>query len=153
LKKKYGLGNVLETPFNTELGPLVTQEAEVALVIEPNTTYALQNGARVLVDFTKPAALTAFFTIKKNAKTQKKELQKLLTAIRAQIPLDQDRAIRIAEKYFPGSDEAILRTAIKNICESDSYCPRLQFTKEELEYGLLLRGFVELKSKVNYLQR
>ena len=61
LKAKYKLGNLLQTPFNTELGPLLTQEADAAIVMEPNTAYALKNGAKELINFaTMEAVMTGF---------------------------------------------------------------------------------------------
>ncbi len=143
LKDQFALSGILETSFNTELGPLLTQEADLAVVIEPNLTYALANGAKIIIDLTKsPAVLTGLFTTKEILKNQKKEINELLQLLQKGIQLfekDQELSFRIAKKYFPIIEDSILVAAIKNIKTAQTFCQNLQFTDEEITAGLELR--------------
>ena len=143
LKDEYKFAAIIETPFNTELRPLLTQEADLAIVIEPNTTYAIRNGARKLLDFFDTiAVLTGFSTTKNFAIKKQKELKELFAKVKYGVQKfysDENLTLLIAKKYFPMVEESVLREAIANLRKSQVYCPDLQFTDEEIKAGLELR--------------
>ena len=113
LKKEKKLGAMIQTPFNTELGPLLTQEADMAIVLEPNLTYALKNGAREIMDFSKKkAVMTGIMTTRHNYEKNRKEIEIFLADIRESIKKicsDEEYAYGIAKKNFPMVEEEVLR--------------------------------------------
>lgn len=143
LADKMGL-LLIETPFNTELGPLLTQEADAALILEPNYSQAMRNGARSLLSLSdEPFAFTGF--------TSKKKQPKFLSALKKAIKIfyeDDVKTLEIAKKYFPLDNEDLMN-AIKNIRSLKPYS--LKFSKKEIENALKLRGikFDKLKEKLN----
>lgn len=143
LKKKYELGELLQTPFNTELGPLLTEEADVAVVLEPNATYALHNGAKELLDFSREAAVTTGFCMHRpQYMKKKKEVQAFLSLVKKGIDIfkeDPTKTESVAQKYFPLVHPTILKAALARIRNRDYYCEDFTFTDEEIERGLALR--------------
>lgn len=130
-KKRLGFGPDIQTPFNTELGPLLTQEADAAIVLEPNTSYALANGARVLKDYSHIKAVMTGCVAKKNVKLPdlKKGIYVFLN--------DKKRTLEVAKKYFPLVQEDILTKAIENLRSINPYCTR--FDEEDIITGKKIR--------------
>lgn len=143
LKKEYLLGNIVETPFNTELGPLLTQEADIAMVTEPNTTYALRNGAKELINFSSiEMVMTGFCAKKGYCENNTKKLRSFLDLVRegiASFHTDEALTLRVAKKYFPLINEAILAAAIHNLREMNLYCSNFQFTERDIQEGIRVR--------------
>lgn len=143
LKKEFALGKILETPFNTELSPLLTQEADLAIVLEPNATSALKNGARMLKDFSNTkAVMTGLCTTKNFYEKNKKEIEEFLKQLKTSIKdfLSDDNILQKAGKYFPLHDKEVLADAIERLRKEDIYCENLKFTDEEIIKGLELRN-------------
>jgi len=143
LKKQYNFSNVIRTPFNTELGPLLTLEADVAVVLEPNATYAIKNGAKELSDFSEIEAVTTGFCVTKSFYSKnKKEIYNLSEMIKKGIEIfenDNALTLNVAKKYFPLVNENILNESIERIRKADIYCRELKFSDKEIEEGLRLR--------------
>jgi ABC-type nitrate/sulfonate/bicarbonate transport system substrate-binding protein len=143
LKEEYDLAGLLPTPFNTELGPLLTQEADLAVVIEPNTTYALRNRARALIDLMDtPAVLTGFCAARSFAAKRKQALAAFLETVRKGIEIfnaDPGRALGLARRRFPLVDEQTLGEALGRIRKADIYCRDLRFSDDDVAAGRRVR--------------
>lgn len=142
LAKEYDL-TLIERPFNAELGPLLTQEADAGFILEPNQTLAMRNKARVLKSyFEESFAFTGFVGTKKD--------KKFFLAIQQAIDVfnnDAAKTLAIAKKYF-SLDEDILAEAIEHYRQADMY--RLLFTDKELENAFTLKG-IRKENYKNYL--
>lgn len=132
LKKKYNL-NLIETPFNTEIGPLLTQEADMTLILDPNYTQAIKNGAitlKTLID--EPFAFTGIYSYNKN--------KKFITLMKRAINIfnnDKVFTLKVAKKYFYLKED-VLKEAISNLRKANIYSTT--FTKKEVENALKLRA-------------
>jgi ABC-type nitrate/sulfonate/bicarbonate transport system substrate-binding protein len=134
--------DLIETPFNTELGPLLTQEADAGLVIEPNYSQAVLNGAITLDSFDIPFAFTGFCS--------KKPCKDFLRAVGKGIEIfknDPVETLRVAKKYFH-LDEDILKLAIDRFRSNEIY--GLKFSSEEIKNAFALRG-MSVKKYGKYL--
>lgn len=159
LKKEYRLGNIMETPFNTELGPLLTQEADVAIVTEPNTTYALRNGAKELINFSSTEmVMTGLCVTKPYYEKNMKKLRSFLDTLQKGIEsfhANESLTLVIAKKYFPLVDEAILVEAIHNLREMRLYCDDFRFTERDIQEGVRIRQISlpleKIKKYITYL--
>ncbi|MDO8553646.1 MAG: hypothetical protein Q7S22_02470 [Candidatus Micrarchaeota archaeon] len=143
LKQQLKFGNIIQTPFNTELGPLLTQEADAAIVLEPNTTYAIRNGARELLDFSKQEmVMTGFCTTLPYYRKHLKELKKFLEEVKIGIELfenDEETTLRVAKKYFPLVEELILTESIEKLRNAKIYCKDFKFNDNEIKEGIKMR--------------
>ncbi len=152
LKEGYLLDSIIQTPFNTELGPLLTQEADLAIVLEPNTTYALKNGAKELIDFSKEkAVMTGFCTTKKYLAKNKKELREFLALMKKGFGIfqaDEKLTLETAKKYFPLVNEKILAEAINKIRNAGIYCLDFKFSEKEIVEGMKMRQIILPLQKV-----
>lgn len=134
---------LFQTSFNTELGPLLTQEADISLVNEPNFTQAMMNGAHLIESFiNKPFAFTGFCS-EKNHETFFKELERGIKIFYE----DEEQTLKIAKKYFALKEE-VLKKAIQNLRKARIY--NTEFTKQEIEEALKLKGikYAEVKKYI-----
>ena len=132
LARQYDL-TLIETPFNTELGPLLTQEADVAIILEPNYAQATRNRARTILTLSDEGFAFTGFTSKKKQPDFQKALRKGIDVFYE----NDELTLSIAKKYFSLCDEDLM-IAINNIRKLKPYS--LKFTKKEVQNALNLRG-------------
>ncbi|MFH1770620.1 MAG: hypothetical protein ABH828_03620 [archaeon] len=132
LQKEYNL-KLFETPFSTELGPLLTQEADICLANEPAYTQAVMNGAITLQSFVSEKFAFTGFCSTKDQPEFFKHLKKAMDIFYK----DEEKTLEIAKKYFSLNEE-ILKKAINNLRVAKIY--DFNFTKEEIDNALTLKG-------------
>ena len=136
LKTQFKLGEIITTQFNTEFGFLISQEVDIALSFEPNITYAIENGANELYDFSQDNNATTSITINNKNKLDKNELKKFKDKLIKNIERfysDEEYTLEIAKKYFGLIDTKILIKAINKLRSQKIYCNNLKFEKSEIE--------------------
>lgn len=139
-KRQGALAGQRQAPEQERLGQ---KKEDLAIVVEPNTTYALRNGAKELADFSKEeAVMTGFCMTREGYRKQRKELAGLLRNItEGLLVFDKDpaQALRVARHYFPLVEESVLAEAIGNIQKRNIYCTDFRFSDKEIEAGLRMR--------------
>ena len=144
LAEEYSLKNIIQTPFNTEIGALMTQEADIGLMMEPNIQYSLKNGAKELINFLewKPSVMTSFQTTSEIMRGKGKEISQFKNDILSGIETfgkDEEKTLEVAKKYFPLAEEGILKAAISKLRKNNIYCEGLKFKEAEIQRGLEMR--------------
>ena len=109
---------------------------DIALSSEPNITYAIENGANELYDFSQDNNATTSITINNKNKLDKNELKKFKDKLIKNIERfysDEEYTLEIAKKYFGLIDTKILIKAINKLRSQKIYCNNLKFEKSEIE--------------------
>lgn len=145
--------NILQSTFGTELGPLQSGKAQVAMSIEPTISQAVSQGAQVVFSFPNawgPFLLTGLMTTEDFATKNPRVVQGFVNAYERALRLirqNPEAAFAIGQKYFPEVSGQLIQTAVRRLASENVFPEHAKVDIESWRAALRLRVEVgDLKS-------
>lgn len=114
---------ILQSKPPGEIAPLLNGEARFAFTLEPNTSLAVSQGARVVLSFPNQLGdqvFTGLMTtedyIQKDGATVRAVVKAYQRAL-ADLQKRPEAGLASAKKYFPTLDDAVIRSALKRMVD------------------------------------
>ena len=123
----------------SELAALSANQAELSIVIEPNTSVALSQGFESKTSFAEqfgPFYYTSYAVMNETIKNQPEQVQKFANAMQKAFlwgHANPDEAAKVAMERYSTQDAAIITQAAKGIIAREAYPRSLVVTKEMYE--------------------
>lgn len=117
---------LIEVPLGTELATLKNGTADIAQTLEPNVAQVEQQGGTCVLsypDFYGEIAFSGLMASQKYIDNNKETVKKIIKAYNSALSYihsDLDGTVKIAMKYFPEMDSAIIVESVKRLIESNS---------------------------------
>jgi NitT/TauT family transport system substrate-binding protein len=144
---------IVQATFGTELGPLKSGAAQVAMSIEPTVSQALAQGAHIVFSYPDawgPFLLTGLMTTEDFARKNPQTVQGVVNAYEEALQLirrDPNTAVSIGQKYFPEVAPDVIRAAVQRLTAENVFPEHAHVNIASWEAALKLRVEVgDLKS-------
>ncbi len=123
--KRAGLRpNIKQAAFGTLLAQLDSNQADIALELEPNVSTAVKQGAKVIYSMPEmygDFAITGVSVSEEMVNKHPDQIQKFVTAIEQSLRYAREHTnevIELAAKRFPSLDKEVIAQALKRIIET-----------------------------------
>jgi NitT/TauT family transport system substrate-binding protein len=139
---------VKEVQNNSELGPVLAGQADIAVVYEPLASQGIAQGLNLVFDFTKVYPEFAFSTVNTSVKTIKENPDLVKRFIKAMdmaleyIHKDPAGAKEVAKREFPNMDPAVVESAVQRMIDSNVYLSKGLITEEAYKNAMEVQKFI-----------
>ena len=148
---------ITEVQNGSELGPVLANQADVAIVYEPQADQGVAQGLEIVYDFTKIYPDFAFSTANTSLKLIKEKPElvarfvKAMEASLAYIHANPAEAQAIARKEFPNMAPEVVNKAVKRMIDSNVYLPKGLVTESAFKTAIDVQKFIgNLKTDIPY---
>ena len=148
---------ITEVQNGSELGPVLANQADVAIVYEPQADQGVAQGLEVVYDFTKIYPDFAFSTTNASLKLIKekpelvKRFVKAMEESLAYIHANPAEAQAVARKEFPNMAPDVVNKAVKRMIDSNVYLPKGLVTESAYKSAIEVQKFIgNLKTDIPY---
>jgi NitT/TauT family transport system substrate-binding protein len=150
-------GLIVPAQFGSELIPLFSGKAEIAMTLEPVVSQAVNQGAHVVYSFPEQYGdfiLTGIMVTEETIQKRPGVVQRVLNAYQRALTYahnNPDGAIATAKKEFPEVDGAIIADAVRRMLSEETIPKSVKIEKAAYEKALLLRRDVgDLEKDVRF---
>ncbi len=139
---------IVQATFGTELGPVETGKAQIAVSIEPTISQAVSQGAHVSFSYPEawgPFLLTGLMTTEDYASKKPEVVQGFVNAFERALRLihqNPEAAILIGQKYFPEVRQEIIRAAVKRLTDENVFPEHAKVSSDSWKAAIKLRAEV-----------
>lgn len=148
---------VTEVQMGSELGPVLANEADIAVVYQPQADQGIAEGLNIIYDFTKDYPEFAFSTantsqqlIDENPDLVKRFVQSMDESLKL-MHENPDVAKEVAKKEFPELKEEVINTAIQRMIDSNVFPENAEVTEAAFKEAIDMQRFVgNIKKDMKY---
>jgi NitT/TauT family transport system substrate-binding protein len=148
---------ITEVQNGSELGPVLANQADVAIVYEPQADQGVAQGLEVVYDFTKIYPDFAFSTTNTSLKLIKEKPELVTRFVKAMeeslayIHANPAEAQAVARKEFPNMSPDVVNKAVKRMIDSNVYLPKGLVTESAYKSAIEVQKFIgNLKTDIPY---
>jgi NitT/TauT family transport system substrate-binding protein len=131
-----GRVNLVPVVAGSELSALLSGQADLAVVLEPQTSNGVNEGLEIKISFPEqfgPFFFTSFAVLQETIETQPDRVQAFANAITKAMQYghqNPDGAAEVAVKRYSDSDPAVMRSAAKRIISQGAYPESLVVSRQ-----------------------
>ena len=130
---------MIQVQIGSEIGPLLANQAKVAVMYEPGLDQAVSKGMNVIFGFPKMYGPYAFSSVTTKKNTDPDAIQRFVNGMELAmryITTDPEGATKIAQAEFPTLDPKVVESAVKRMIADSVYPKSVATTVDAFDTGM-----------------
>ena len=130
---------MIQVQIGSEVGPLLANQANVAVMYEPGLDQAVSRGMKVILGFPKMYGPYAFSSVTTKKDTDPDAIQKFVNGMELAmryISTDPEGAMKIAQAEFSSLDPKVVESAVKRMIADNVYPKSVATTAAAFDMGM-----------------